>query len=116
MSRAVAATLVLGLLSAGCSGGGGTAKPVTMTPAPAPALTPLRGATTTPPTEPLRVTGKMTRPGTRLRFGQQAILPVREYVPLRKSYAEGVVGIVVRRIRQTRGSRVEGGFDAGSRA
>jgi hypothetical protein len=58
----------------------------------------------------------MTRPGARLRFGQQAIVPVRDYNALRKSYTEGVLGIVVRRIRQTRGSRVGGNFDPASRA
>ncbi len=68
------------------------------------------------PTQPLRVTGTMTRPGTRLRFGQKAIVPVREYNALRKSYVDGVVGVVVRRIRQTPGSRVGGYFDAASRA
>jgi hypothetical protein len=118
--EAVAAALVPGLLLAACSGGDGTAKPVS-TPTvkvspPTPALSPPRGATTALPTQPLRVTGKMTRPGIRLRFGQKAIVPVREYNALRKSYTEGVLGIVVRRIRQTRGSRVEGNFDAASRA
>jgi hypothetical protein len=58
----------------------------------------------------------MTRPKTRLRFGQQAIVPVRDYNALRKSYTEGVLGIVVRPIRHTRGSRLRGNFDAASRA
>jgi hypothetical protein len=116
--EAVAAALVPGLLLAGCSGGDGTASPAPTStvesPIPAPVLTPPRGATTTVPTQPLRVTGKMTRPGTRLRFGQKAIVPIRDYNALRKSYTEGVLGIVVRRIRQTPGTRVEGAFDAGS--
>jgi hypothetical protein len=113
--EAVAATLVPGLLLAACAGGAGTAKPVftstVKAPPPTPALSPPRGGATTLPTQPLRVTEKMTRPGIRLRFGQKAIVPVREYNALRKSYIEGVLGIVVRRIRQTRGSRVEGNFD-----
>jgi hypothetical protein len=117
---AAAAALVPGLLLASCSGGDGTAPPVSTStvkpPAPTPVLTPPRGATTTLPTQPLRVTGKMTRPGTRLRFGQKAIVPIRDYNALRKSYTEGVLGIVVQRIRQTRGTRIEGNFDAGSRA
>jgi hypothetical protein len=58
----------------------------------------------------------MTRPGTRLRFGQQAIVPIRDYNALRKSYTEGVLGIVVQPIRQTPGTRIEGNFDAASRA
>jgi hypothetical protein len=58
----------------------------------------------------------MTRPKTRLRFGQKAIVPIRDYNPLRKSYAEGVLGIVVQPIRRTRGSRIEGNFDAEGRA
>ncbi|GAB2842276.1 hypothetical protein GCM10027176_52740 [Actinoallomurus bryophytorum] len=113
--EAVAAALVPGLLLAACSGGDGTAEPSTTStitgPPPAPTLTPPRGSTTTVPTQPLRVTGKMTRPGTRLRFGQKAIVPVRDYNALRKSYTDGVLGIVVRRIRHAPGSRVEGAFD-----
>ncbi|MFF5262072.1 hypothetical protein ACFY4C_24315 [Actinomadura viridis] len=93
-----------------------TPAPGTPAPAPAPALTPPRGATTIPPTEPLRATGKMTRPGTRLRFGQKAIVPVREHHPLRKSYSEGVLGIVVKRIRRVPASKINGNFDASSRA
>ncbi|MFG1997721.1 hypothetical protein ACGFNU_01085 [Spirillospora sp. NPDC048911] len=58
----------------------------------------------------------MTRPGTRLRFGQKAIVPIREYNPLHKTYDEGVLGITVQRIRQTSGSKVAGNFDADSRA
>jgi hypothetical protein len=120
--EALAAALVPGLLLAGCSGGGGTASRVStprapvLSPPPAPVLSPPRGSTTTPPTRPLRVTAAMTRPKTRLRFGQKAIVPVRDYNALRKSYTEGVLGVVVRRIRQTRGSRIEGNFDAASRA
>jgi hypothetical protein len=118
--EAGAAILVPGLLLAACSAGHGTAKPVSTStvkaPPPDPALSPPRGATTTVPTQPLRVTGTRTRPGTRLRFGQKAIVPVREYNPLRKSYTEGVLGIVVQPIRRTRGSRVEGNFDPASRA
>lgn len=68
------------------------------------------------PAQPLRVTGKMTRPGTRLRFGQQAIVPIRDYNALRKSYTEGVLGVVVKRIRQSPGSKVKGNFDASSYA
>ena len=49
----------------------------------------------------VRGTGKMTRPGTRLRFGQKAIVPIRDYNALRKCYTEGAPGIVVQRIRQT---------------
>jgi len=90
--------------------------PTVKAPPPAPALSPPRGATTTVPSRPLRVTGTMTRPGTRLRFGQKAIVPIRDYNALRKSYTEGVLGIVVRRIQRTRGSRVEGNFDPASRA
>jgi hypothetical protein len=118
--EAVAAALVLGLPLVGCSGGDGTARPASTptvkVPVPSPTLSLPRGATTTTPTQPLRLTGKMTRPRTRLRFGQKAIVPIREYNPLRKSYGEGVLGIMVQRIRQTRGSRVEGNFDAPSRA
>ncbi|TDB88505.1 hypothetical protein E1264_11225 [Actinomadura sp. KC216] len=58
----------------------------------------------------------MTRPGTRLRFGEKAIVPVREYHPLQKVYTEGVLGIVVHRIRTTPGSRVRGNFDEEDRA
>ncbi|MFI0449346.1 hypothetical protein [Actinomadura sp. 6N118] len=68
------------------------------------------------PTQPLRVTGKMTRPGTRLRFGQKAMVPIREFNPLHKTYEEGVLGIAVQRIRQTSGSKIRGNFDADDRA
>jgi hypothetical protein len=58
----------------------------------------------------------MTRPGTRLRFGQKAIVPIRQYDSFEKTYTEGVLGIVVQRIRQAPGSEIEGNFDAKSEA
>ncbi|MQA97388.1 MAG: hypothetical protein GEV11_23135 [Streptosporangiales bacterium] len=58
----------------------------------------------------------MTRPGARLRFGEKAIVPVRHYYPLLKTYDEGVLGIVVQRIRTTPGSEVQGNFGEDSRA
>ncbi|GAA2398611.1 hypothetical protein GCM10010191_01700 [Actinomadura vinacea] len=114
---AVAATLVPGLL-AGCSGGDSAAPPPSSPPAkaPTPARTLPRGATATPPTQPLRLTKKMTRPGTRLRFGQKAIVPIRDYHPLPKTFAEGVLGIVVKRLRQAPGSKINGNFDDSGRA
>src|SRR3954464_13176003 len=86
--EALAAALVPGLLLAGCSGGGGTAargstpRAPVLSPPPAPVLpppqrpvlSPPHGSTMTPPTRPLRVTAAMTRPKTRLRFGQKAIV------------------------------------------
>jgi hypothetical protein len=116
MSRRSIEAVAAALLLAGCSGGAAKPAPTVQAPVPTPTLTPPRGATTTVPTQPLRVTGRMTRPGTRLRFGQRAIVPVREYNALRKSYAEGVLAVAVQRIRQTRASRLEGNFDAASRA
>jgi hypothetical protein len=58
----------------------------------------------------------MTRPGARLRFGQKAIVPVRQYNVFEKTYTEGVLGIVVQRIRRAPASKLEGNFDSNSRA
>ncbi|NDU71559.1 hypothetical protein GWI34_02815 [Actinomadura sp. DSM 109109] len=57
----------------------------------------------------------MTRPKTHLRFGEKAIVPVRNYYPLLKTYSEGVLGIVVHRIRTAPGSKVQGNFGEDSR-
>ncbi|PZG03015.1 hypothetical protein [Micromonospora deserti] len=64
---------------------------------------------------PLRLTEGMTRPGARLRFGQKAIVPIRQYHPLR-GYTEGVLGIVVRKIQHVPGSEIDGNFDDNSAA
>ncbi len=116
------------LLAAGCSGGDDaaqpTATPTVATQAPtAPASTPASPTpasptpvATTPLTGPLRLTAGMTRPGTRLRFGQKATVPIRQYNPRLRGYVEGVLGIVVQPIRSVPGTRVEGNFDAGSAA
>jgi hypothetical protein len=57
----------------------------------------------------------MTRPGARLRFGQKAIVPIRQYHPLR-GYTEGVLGIVVEPIRSISGTRIKGHYDDESAA
>ncbi|MGK5557045.1 hypothetical protein ACSNOI_36090 [Actinomadura kijaniata] len=57
----------------------------------------------------------MTRPRTRLRFGQKAIVPFRDYHPLHRTYQEGVLGIVVKRLRRAPASRLRGNFDEDSR-
>jgi hypothetical protein len=56
----------------------------------------------------------MTRPGTRLRFGQKAVVPVRQYDLRRDAYTEGVLGIVVRQIQHIPGSELDGAFDRNS--
>jgi hypothetical protein len=118
---------------AGCSGGDNSAQlppPTTATaaatpsPTPTPTLTPTPTPTPTPgqfpstvaPTGPLRVTKGMTRPGTRLRFGEKAIVPIRYYNSFVGTHSEGVISIVVQRIQHTAGSKVEGNFDAKSLA
>jgi len=58
----------------------------------------------------------MTRPGTRLRFGQKAIVPVRQYNRTSKTYSEGVLGIIVQPIRRAPATTIRGDFDADSRA
>ncbi|TDD71517.1 hypothetical protein [Actinomadura rubrisoli] len=114
--RIGAVTLVPCLVLTGCAGSDDTARPSSTPTVKMPALTHTpsvpKGDTTIPPTQPLRLTNKMTRPGARLRFGQKAIVPIREHHPLPKSYTEGVLGIVVQRIRQTRASKIKGNFDS----
>lgn len=104
--RRHAFALIPCLLLAGCSAGEAAAPSAapatTASPAPSPATSAPTPATTAIPTEPLRLTVEMTRPGARLRFGEKAIVPVRQYYPLLKTYAEGVLGIVVQRIQTTR--------------
>lgn len=118
--RSLAFAFAAGLLLAGCSTGGeATAPPATPAstapPAPSPATSAPIPGTTAIPAEPLRLTGEMTKPGTRLRFGEKALVPVRHYYPLHKIYDEGVLGIVVQRIRTTPGSKIQGNFGEESR-
>ncbi|WP_344268718.1 hypothetical protein [Actinomadura napierensis] len=118
--RSHALALITCLMLAGCSGGGASAPSAapatTASPAPSPATSAPMPGTTAIPTEPIHLTDEMTRPGTRLRFGEKAIVPVRDYYPQQKTYVEGVLGIVVQRIRTTPGSKVQGNFDEDSRA
>ncbi|TDD30161.1 hypothetical protein E1287_29750 [Actinomadura sp. KC06] len=108
------------LMLAGCSAGESaapSAAPTTTAPqAPSPTTSKPTFGTTAIPSAPLRLTGEMTRPGARLQFGEKAIVPVRHYYPLLKTYAEGVLGIVVQRIRTAPGSKVQGNFDDDDRA
>ncbi|MFI0406791.1 hypothetical protein [Actinomadura sp. 3N508] len=117
--RGHAIVLISWLMLAGCSAGGTGEPPA----APAATRGPSHPATPAPtfgttavPTGPLRLTDEMTRPGTRLRFGEKAIVPVREFYRLQRVYTEGVIGIVVHRIRTSPGSRVQGAFDEEDRA
>jgi hypothetical protein len=118
--RSHAFALIPCLLLAGCSTGEATAPSAapatTASPAPSPATSAPVPGTTAIPTGPLRLTDEMTRPGVRLRFGEKAIVPVRHYYPLLKTYAEGVLGIVVQRIQTTPGAEVQGNFGEDSRA
>ena len=92
--------------------------PLISTPTPAPIPTPTPTATTPTyrqPAGPIRVKKGQTSPGARLRFGQRAIVPIRDHA----SYGgdrEGVVAIVVGRIRTTPGRNVQGNFDEKSRS
>lgn len=118
--RSHAIALIPCLLLGGCSAGEAAAPSAapatTASPAPSPATSAPTPATTAIPTEPLRLTDEMTRPGARLRFGEKAIVPVRHYYPLLKTYAEGVLGIVVQPIQTTPGSEIQGNFGEDSRA
>lgn len=69
----------------------------------------------TAPTGPLRVTEGMTPPGTRLQFGQRAVVPFRSYNSFSGTYSEGVLGIVVEPIQQIPGDQIVGNFDPESR-
>jgi hypothetical protein len=125
--RFLVTVIVSGLLLVGCSEGANTARSVptatitTPTPTPPPTRvtpTPTRPTrdATTPPTGPLRLTKGMTRPGARLRFGQKAIVPIRQYDSFGGTYTEGVLGVVVQKIQRAPGAKVEGNFDAKSTA
>lgn len=127
--RVFVIVIVSALLVAGCSEGDNAAQsvPTATVTTPTPTLTPTpRRVTptptkptrdaTTPPTGPLRLTKGMTRPGARLRFGQKAIVPIRQYNSFGRTYTEGVLGVVVQQIQRAPGSRIEGNFDAKSTA
>jgi hypothetical protein len=125
--RFFVAVIASGLLLAGCSEGDNTAQsvPTATVTTPPPSPTPKRVTptptkatrnATTPPTGPLRLTKGMTRPGARLRFGQKAIVPIRQYNSFPGTYTEGVLGVVVQKIQRAPGSKVEGNFDAKSTA
>lgn len=111
--------IALVLLVAGCTGGDKTVRP-TATPAATPRASPSPSGpspvATAPLTAPLRVAAGMTRPGTRLRFGQKATVPIRQFNPRLNGYLEGVLGIVVQPIRSIPGAQVKGNFDAESAA
>ncbi|MGN9911144.1 hypothetical protein ACTMTJ_26675 [Phytohabitans sp. LJ34] len=113
--------IALALVVAGCTSRDTVAEPLpspSPTPSPTPAASP-SGPSPIPTaslTGPLRVTAGMTRPGTRLRFGQKATVPIRQFNPRRDAYLEGVLGIVVQPIRSIPGSQVKGNFDARSAA
>jgi hypothetical protein len=47
----------------------------------------------------------MTRPGARLRSGQKAIVPIRQYNRFGGTYTQGVLGVVVQQIQRAPGSR-----------
>lgn len=107
----------------GCESDDAGRAPEITTPAPTPTPTPTAPPTTartTPvptykePTGPVRVKKGQTRPGARLRFGQRAIVPIRDHATYGGD-REGVVGIVVGPIRRTDGSKVQGNFDEKSR-
>jgi hypothetical protein len=121
--RSFVTVLALGLMVAGCSGSGDpppvastTAATPTASASPSPSPSGPAPAATAPLTGPLRVTAGMTRPGTRLRFGQKAIVPIRQYNPRLKGYLEGVLGIVVQPIRSIPGSALGGSVDDQSAA
>jgi hypothetical protein len=128
----LAAVLGAVLVVSGCgaadepsTAGGAPTPPVATTRTPASAA-PSQAPTTRPtvprstaaatPTGPVRLTKGMTRPGTRLRFGQRAIVPVRHYNSFSRTYFEGVISITVEPIRRTAASKIEGNFDEKSRA
>jgi hypothetical protein len=112
--------IALALLVAGCTGSEDAARPSpppspSASPSPSPSPTGPSPVATAPLDGPLRVKAGMTRPGTRLRFGQKATVPIRQYNPRLKGYLEGVLGIVVQPIKSVPGSQVKGNFDAESR-
>jgi hypothetical protein len=114
MRRTAVAGLVVvaqGFLLLGCSTFG-TDEP-SSPPAAITSRTP--SPTPTPTPSKLRITKGLTKPGTVLKFGQQARVPTREQHGLDAPYTYGVLGIVVHRIEQAPGSSVEGNFDADER-
>ncbi|MEV4757809.1 hypothetical protein AB0J86_22210 [Micromonospora sp. NPDC049559] len=122
-SRLLTVLVAAALAVTGCSGGDRGAGPApapgasttaAATPGALPSLTVPTPVATTPLAGPIRLTAGMTRPGTRLRFGQKAIVPIRQYHPWR-GFTEGTLGIVVERLQHVPATRVEGNFDASSR-
>ena len=124
---AVAALLTVTLVAA-CDGDDDTGQAPATTTAPAPTPRPTTASTTAPttatptkptatrgPSGPLRIKKGQTRPGARLRFGQRAIVPIRDRASYTGNFRDGVVGIVVGKIRTTAGRNVQGNFDEQSR-
>lgn len=87
----------------------------TPTPTPEPTPTPSRTTPTPKTSGPLRIKKGQTRPGAQLRFGQRAVVPIRDRASYSGNERDGVVGIVVGTIRTTAGRNVQGNFDERSR-
>src|ERR1700742_92096 len=129
--RWVTVAVTVGVAAAvltGCSGDNEPVSAPTLTPTPTPTPTPVLPTDpapvpvpvpTTPtfqqPTGPMTLSKSMAKPGTRLRFGQRAVVPVR-FHPMTGTTADGVIGLAVGKIRRTKASNLEGNFDSASRA
>lgn len=104
----------------GCSGNDQrvSAPPTTETPTPTPTYIPPAvppPPTVQAPTGPITLSKSMAKPGTRLRFGQRAVVPVQVH-PMSGATVDGVIGLAVGKIRRTKVSNLEGNFDSASRA
>jgi hypothetical protein len=119
----IVVAVVLALAPAGCSDDRPASQPPvetpSATPTPTPTATPPAPPTPTwppaptyePPTGPIQLTKAMTKPGTRLRFGQQALVPMRYRDSFSNDETEGVVTVVVRPVKRTSTDNLEGNFD-----
>ncbi|MBM7788622.1 hypothetical protein [Tenggerimyces flavus] len=122
----VVVSVVLTALLAGCADDTPTVRaPVetpTETPSPSPTVSivypppePPAPPSPTGPSGPLQVTKGMTKPGSSLRFGQKAVVPMRYRDSFTDTYSDGVVTVTVQPIRRTSTKNLAGNFDQKSR-
>ncbi|TWD81273.1 hypothetical protein FB561_2384 [Kribbella amoyensis] len=62
------------------------------------------------------IKGRQTTPGARLPFGRKAIVPIRYRNSFTKTFTEGVIGVAPGPIQRIPATRLEGNYDAQSRA
>ena len=120
----IVVAVVLAVALAGCADDPSASQPPPVetpsaTPTPTPTPSPTAPPTPTwppaqtyePPTGPIQLTKAMTKPGTKLRFGQRAVVPMRYRNSFSHDETEGVVTVVVQPVKRTSTANLEGNFD-----